>query len=246
MTEHPTHYSSHIHIHKERFSFEEFSEFTPAISDKKEEVAVMLLNAGSFLYYKNNKPFPLNSGVLSPFYIDSRLILSNPDSRHKIIEHMTDKIKKTGKPDVIAGVATAGIPYAAIIAEKLDLPMVYVRPVPKSHGMQNQVEGKIKFGQRAIFIEDQISSGGSSLSAIRALRNQGAIVNDEVSIITRGTKQSKENLIGAEIKLYSLTDLDSLIKVAKETDYLDEDQIDVIEDWLNDPENWGAKMGFKS
>lgn len=246
MTEHPTHYSSHIHIHKQRFSFEEFSEFIPAISDEKEEVAVLLLNVGSFLYYKNNNPFLLDSGVLSPFYIDNRLLLSNPNSRHKIIEHMTEKIKKIGIPDVVAGVATAGIPYAAIIAEKLDLPMVYVRLVPKSHGMQNQVEGEIKFGQKAIVVEDQISTGGSSISAIRALRNQGAIVNDEVSIITRGTKQSKENLIGAEIKLHSLTDLDSLIKVAKEAGYLDENQIDVIEDWSMDPENWGSKMGFKS
>ena len=117
--------------------------------------------------------------------------------------------------------------------------MVYVRPQPKTHGMQNQIEGRINSGQLVVIIEDQISTAGSSIRVVEELRNRGAVVKDEVTIITRGTKQSIENLKKAEIKLHSLTDLESFIKVAQEGGFLHESQAKVIEQWLEDPENWG-------
>ncbi len=232
-----TRHHTFLHVQRLRHS-QDYLEFESVVSDSNIEIAAELLAVGSFSYYQD-KPFELDSGVLSPFYIDNRLILSNLHSRHKIVEHLTEELKEIGLPDVIAGIATGGIPYAAILAEKLDLPMIYVRPQPKTHGMQNQIEGQIKREQKVVVIEDQISTAGSSIRVIEVLRNQGAVVNDEIAIITRGTKMSKENLKKAEIKLHSLTDLDSLIKVAQQTGHLNKNQVMVIEEWLKDPENWG-------
>lgn len=237
MEKRPQHYG-HRSIDKERTSAHNSSDFEPAVSNNNIEIAATLLTVGSLIYYQD-KPFELDSGILSPFYIDNRLILSNPNSRHVIVKRLMEELKEVGIPDVIAGVATGGIPYAAILAEKLDLPMVYVRPQPKTHGTQNQIEGQIKPGQIVVVIEDQISTAGSSTRVIKKLRDLGAVVNDEIAIITRATKLSKENLIKAEIKLHSLTDLNSLIKVALEVGFLNESQTEVISEWLKDPENWG-------
>lgn len=244
MTEHTPH--NPTHIHRLRHLPEEYRNSEYDISEDNSEVAAILLAVGSLSYYKNDKPYLLDSGILSPFYLDNRLLLSHPKERQIIVNHMTDKVVEIGIPDMIAGVATAGIPYAAIIADKLNLPMVYIRPEPKSHGMQKQLEGEVQLGQKTIIVEDQISTAGSSIRAVEVLRQQGSIVTDEFAIITRGTKQSENNFVNARIKLHTLTDLDCLLTVARETGYLNEAQIEVIEDWLKDPENWGNKMGFKS
>lgn len=217
---------------------QDYSVLEPVISKSKDEIASILLDIGCVKYFYD-KPFELDSGILSPIYIDNRLILSNPYYREKVVKSLTEELKEIGLPDVVAGVATGGIPYAAIIADKLDLPMVYVRPQPKTHGIQNQIEGEIKRGQKVVIIEDSISTAGSSIRAIKALKEIGADVKDEIAIFTRGIKEADENLRMNEIKLHSLTDLESLIKVAQEAGFLHETQAKIISQWSEDPHNWG-------
>ncbi len=202
------------------------------------QTAAILLHIGSLFYYKD-KPFKFDSGIFSPLYLDNRLIISNPTSRDIIVENLIEKINKIDSPDVIAGVATAGIPYAAFIAQKLELPMVYARPYPKEHGKQNQVEGQIKPGQKVLVVEDTISTARSSVRAVEALRKKGAHVTDEITIFTYDMKESKENLKDAKVKLHVLTNLESVVRVALEIGYLNEVQVRVINNWSQNPINWG-------
>lgn len=232
-----TRHHNFVHVDRQRHS-QDYSEFEPAISERKEEIAAVLLIVGALFYYQD-KPFEFKSNLQSPVYIDNRLIISNPKSRDIVIENLIEKLNEIGLPDVVAGVATAGVPYAAIIAQKLDLPMVYARPAPKEHGKQNQIEGQIKSGQKAVVIEDTISTAISSTSVIDVLKKAGSQVTGEIAIFTYGMKESSENLIKAKVKLHALTDLESVIKVAAETGYLNDDQVKVIKLWSEDPQNWG-------
>jgi len=208
------------------------------------EVASILYDVGGVIF-RPRQPFRYDSGILSPVYTDNRLIISYPKQRQKIVNLLIAKVKKIGLPDVIAGTATAGIPHAAFIAQKLNLPMIYVRTTPKAHGKSNQVEGIIKRGQKVIVIEDLISTAGSSVRVTGALRKLGAIVTDEVAIFTYRLKESEENLKKAKVKLHVLTDLKHSAKVAVKKGFLKEDQVQFILDWAKDPRSWGKKMGFE-
>ena len=208
------------------------------------EVASILYDVGGVIF-RPRQPFRYDSGILSPVYTDNRLIISYPKQRQKIVNLLIAKVKKIGLPDVIAGTATAGIPHAAFIAQKLNLPMIYVRTTPKAHGKGNQVEGIIKRGQKVIVIEDLISTAGSSVRVTGALRKLGAIVTDEVAIFTYRLKESEENLKKAKVKLHVLTDLEHSAKVAVKKGFLKEEQVQFILDWVKDPRNWGKKMGFE-
>ena len=208
------------------------------------EVASILYDVGGVIF-RPRQPFRYDSGILSPVYTDNRLIISYPKQRQKIVNLLIAKVKKIGLPDVIAGTATAGIPHAAFIAQKLNLPMIYVRTTPKAHGKGNQVEGIIKRGQKVIVIEDLISTAGSSVRVTGALRKLGAIVTDEVAIFTYRLKESEENLKKAKVKLHVLTDLKHSAKVAVKKGFLKEDQVQFILDWAKDPRSWGKKMGFE-
>ncbi len=209
-----------------------------------EEVAKILFEIGSVLFRPKN-PFKFDSGILSPVYVDNRLLISSPKYRRVVINHLVKEIRKIGLPDVVAGTATAGIPHAAWIAEKLNLPMVYVRSKPKEHGRGNQVEGSIKKGQRVLVVEDMVSTAGSSAEVIKALRKLGAKVSDEVAIYSHGLKASKANLSKLNVKFHNLTDLESVANVAQKQGFLKDEQVKVILDWAKDPKNWGKKMGFE-
>ena len=215
-----------------------------SINTESFKVSKILFGIGSVIF-RTRQPFRYSSGNLSPIYTDNRLIISYPRQRKIIVDLLIARIKKIGIPDAIAGTSTAGIPHAAFIAQKLDLPMVYVRPEPKSHGKGNQIEGKITRGQKAIVIEDLVSTGRSSLSVVHTLRRAGIRVNDMVAIFTYGFSEADQSFKKNKVKLHVLTDIESSMDAALEEGYLKEEQVEAIKKWSEDPKGWGKKMGFE-
>lgn len=187
------------------------------------------------------KPFKWASGWNSPIYCDNRVALSYPDIRAYIAESLIDAIKRE-YPDaeVIAGVATAGIPQASIIADRMGKSLIYVRAKPKDHGMTNLIEGRITPGQKVVVIEDLISTGGSSLKAVEALKEQGANVLGMVAIFTYGFSVAEEAFKKAEVKLVTLSDYHTLLHVAFTKKILTELQLLVLARWRENPSEWNA------
>lgn len=209
-----------------------------------ENVAKILLEIHG-ITFNPTKPYTYASGIKSPVYTDCRLLMSNPKQRKEIIQYYVEAIKNSDIPvDLVAGTATAGIPHAAWVANEMDLPMVYVRSSAKDHGKGNLIEGEVKKGQQAIVIEDLISTGGSSVNSANALREAGVIVAHIFSIITYGMEQARENFKRNDITLISLTNFETVVKVAEQEKYIKQDEQQMILDWTKDPTNWGKKMGF--
>lgn len=212
--------------------------------DIAKDVASILFDIGAVIF-RPRQPFRYASGILSPVYTDNRLIMSYPKIREKITKYLIAKIKQVGLPDVIAGTATAGIPHAAFVAWELKLPMVYARGEAKKHGKGSQVEGVIKRDQKAIVIEDLVSTGISSLGVVAALRRLGVEVNSEVSVYTYGFEGTEKDFAKNKVKLFSLCDLNNSLQVAEKRGFLQKEQVDIIRNWAQDPKNWGKKMGFE-
>lgn len=207
------------------------------------KIAEILFDIGA-ITFRPRQPFRYDSGITSPVYTDNRLLISYPRERKRITKFIIKKINEIGIPDVIAGIATGGIPHAAFIAQKLNLPLIYVRTSPKDHGKGNQVEGVIKRNQKVILIEDLISTAGSSLRSIEALRTSGAQVKDEIAIFTYNFPEAVKNLRKTKVRLHVLTDLGKATQVALKKGFLKKEQVEIILDWAKDPKNWGKKMGF--
>ncbi|MBV7390216.1 orotate phosphoribosyltransferase [Enterococcus alishanensis] len=188
-----------------------------------------------------DEPFTWASGIKSPIYCDNRITMSYPKVRRAIAKGLAEEIKKNF-PDVevIAGTATAGIPHAAWVAEILDLPMVYIRSKAKDHGKGNQIEGRIKEGQKMVVIEDLISTGGSVLEAATAATKEGANVLGVAAIFTYELAKGVDNFKEADIKLVTLTNYSALIEIALEEKYINEDQLTLLKKWRENPENWLA------
>jgi len=202
------------------------------------EVASRLLQVEAIkLNYKN--PFTWSSGWKSPIYCDNRLALSYPAIRTYIKEQLAEAIR-TQYPDAecIAGVATAGVPQGALVADLLGLPFVYVRPKPKDHGMGNLIEGKITKGQKAVLVEDLISTGGSSLKAAQAMQEAGFKVAGMVAIFTYGFEVAEKNFADAKIPLVCLSDFNHLLGQAVAQNYLNENELIYVKSWRLDPANW--------
>lgn len=214
-----------------------------SIDSTAHKVATLLFESGA-ITFRTSRPFKFTSGILSPVYSDNRLLISDVAKRDTIAGLFVEKIKKLKNIDVIAAVATAGIPHAAFIAQKLKLPLVYIRASKKGHGLENQVEGRIKRGQKAVVIEDLVSTGQSSASAVRVLRKMGAKVDDLLAIFTYNLAASKENFQKNNINFQALCDLETAAKVASKNGYLKSEQVKIILDWAKDPKNWAKKMGF--
>lgn len=208
------------------------------------QVSNILIELGCIIL-RPHQPFKFNTGIISPVYTDNRLILSSPGQRKKIVKLLIKKVSQIGIPDVIAGTATAGIPHAAFIAQNLNLPMIYVRVQPKEYGRKNHVEGSFKKGDKAIVIDDLISTGRSSLEAVKSIRKSGGIVTDVVAITTYGLKEAEKNFAESKIKLHTLTNLDNSCIVAQEKGYLTQERVKMIKEWAKDPKGWGRKMGFE-
>lgn len=186
-----------------------------------------------------NEPFTWASGWKSPFYCDNRKTLSYPDIRTFVKVGMVHAIlKHFPEADVIAGVATAGIPQAALIADVLNMPLIYVRSKPKDHGLENLIEGEMKEGAKVVVIEDLISTGGSSLKAVEAIRKAGGDVVGMVASYTYGFPVASQAFTDANVKLVTLTDYDHVVAEALATGYIQESDIELLNEWRKNPSNW--------
>lgn len=208
-------------------------------------VAKMLLELDA-VSLNSKKPFRYASGILSPVYTDCRVLMAYPDKRRKIRDFYIEVIKKSGVSfEVVAGTATAGIPHAAWIADKLNLPMVYVRGKAKDHGKENMMEGIIKKGQKAVVIEDLISTGESAINSVNVVRAAGGEVSHVFSIITYGLTKAQQTFKENKLKLVSLTTFQDVVKEAQNMNYIDKKDMQLILDWTSNPTTWGKRMGFK-
>ena len=184
------------------------------------------------------EPFTFSSGIKSPIYCDNRVILGYPEAREQIVKSFLEIIDAQNT-DVIAGVATAGISWAAFIAEKLGKPMAYVRSKPKGHGVGKQIEGAETGGKRVAIIEDLISTGGSSINAAEVLRNSGAESVEVKAIFSYNFKSAYENFDKINCKWDTISNFDILIGLLKNEKYLTNEEADTALTWNKDPENWG-------
>lgn len=206
--------------------------------DTAKKTAELLLQINAIKLTPEN-PFTWASGWKSPIYCDNRIILSYPTIRNYVRDEMAKQVENLyGKPDVIAGVATGAIGIGMLVAESLGLPFVYVRPEPKSHGRQNQIEGYLEANQNVVVIEDLISTGKSSLNAVDALKESGANIKGMIAIFTYGFSVALDNFKEKGVELHTLSDYDQLIKQASETNYIKEAQLNTLLAWKNNPAAW--------
>ena len=187
-------------------------------------------------------PFTWASGWKSPIYCDNRKTLSYPAIRNFIkLELARTILEKHENVTAIAGVATGAIAQGAMVAAELNLPFVYIRATPKDHGLENLIEGDLKPGSKVVVIEDLISTGGSSLKAVEAIRNAGCNVVGMVAIFTYGFSIAEEKFNEAKVNLTTLCNYDSVLDEALKTDYIDESEIKTLQEWRKNPANWKAK-----
>jgi orotate phosphoribosyltransferase len=191
-----------------------------------------------------NKPFTWASGLKSPIYCDNRKTLSYPKVRTFIRQEFVKMINETyGPVDLIAGVATGAIAQGVLVAQDLGLPFAYVRSTKKGHGLDNQIEGVVESGQSVIVVEDLVSTGQSSLDAVKALRDAGCNVKGMVAIFTYNLKIAEDNFKKMNCSLNTLTDYDHLIKTALEQEYIKDYDLKSLIEWREDPQGWGDNFG---
>lgn len=200
--------------------------------------AAKLLNIKAIKLQPNN-PFTWASGWKSPFYCDNRKTLSYPDLRNFVKVEITRLIlERFPEVDAIAGVATGAIPQGALVADALNLPFVYVRSKPKDHGLENLIEGELKPGMKVVVIEDLISTGGSSLKAVEAIRNNNCEVIGMVASYTYGFSQAEQAFKDAKVTLVTLTNYEAVVAEALRIGYIAEADIELLNAWRKDPVNW--------
>ena len=209
--------------------------------NNKKAVAEKLLQINA-IKLSVSKPFTWASGWKSPIYCDNRKILSYPYIRDFIKSELCNTVFQSYEnAEVIAGVATAGIPWGAMVADQLKLSYIYVRPKPKEHGLGNQIEGFYEPGKKVVIIEDLISTGKSSLQVAEVLKNEGLEVEGIVSIFNYGFDIAKNAFKNAKVNFHSLTDYDSVITLAIEKNYVSEKDQNTLLNWRADPSNWDVK-----
>ncbi|OZV66816.1 orotate phosphoribosyltransferase [Winogradskyella aurantia] len=205
---------------------------------KKTAEVLLQINA---IKLQPEDPFTWASGWKSPIYCDNRIVLSFPLIRNYIRETLAKYIEiHYGKPDVIAGVATGAIGIGALVAEYLNLPFVYVRPEAKKHGRQNQIEGYLEQGQNVVVVEDLISTGKSSLNAVKALQEAEVNVKGMVAIFSYGFEIAEKNFEKANVQLHTLSNYDNLLEQALDTNYISQKQRSILADWNANPSEWNA------
>ena len=203
------------------------------------EIATHLLRIGA-VSLEPNEPFTWSSGLKSPIYCDNRLTLAYPNVRSAIADGLVELIRAHfSNVEAIAGTATAGIPHAAWVSERMNLPMCYVRSQAKAHGKGKQIEGKAEPGQRVVVIEDLISTGGSSLNAVRALKEAGCEVLGVAAIFTYGLEKAKQAFAENKVEVHTLTDYDTLIEIAVGLGVVTEQDLVTLRKWRENPEEWG-------
>ncbi len=183
--------------------------------------------------------FTWASGWKSPIYCDNRIVLSYPPIRNFVRENMAKQVEELyGRVDVIAAVATGAIGIGMLVAEYLGRPFIYVRPEAKSHGRQNQIEGNLEEGQTVVVIEDLISTGKSSLNAVKAIKEAKGKVKGMLGIFSYGFDTAEENFKELNIELHTLSNYHYLLEVAQKTNYINESEAEILKDWRKDPANW--------
>lgn len=204
----------------------------------KENLAEQLLTIKA-IQIQPQEPFTWASGLKSPVYCDNRKLLSFPDIRNMVKNGLVD-LAKEYFPEVecIAGVATAGIPHGALLADALGLPFVYVRSKPKEHGLTNTIEGDLRHGERVLVVEDTISTGGSSLKAVDDLRKAGAEVIGMVAIYKYGFENARQRFEDAGVVLKTLTNYEFLLRAATQTGYISNDELETLNEWRANPSEW--------
>ncbi len=185
-------------------------------------------------------PFTWASGMLSPIYCDNRIALSHPAARTFLKNCLAEQARTFGDFDIVAGVATAGIPHGALLADVLEKPFIYVRGGAKDHGRRNQIEGELQPGQRVLVIEDLISTGGSCLVAVDALRDAGAVVVGVLAIFQYGFAKADTAFAQKEVPFQTLTNYDTLTEEAANSGYVSADDLNTLKKWRENPEAWGA------
>jgi len=205
----------------------------------EQQVAEFLLQIKAIKLQPDN-PFTWASGWKSPVYCDNRVTLSHPTIRTYIRQKLTQIIQEEfGSVDCIAGVATAGIPQGALVAQELGLPFIYVRSKPKDHGTGSMIEGEVIPGQRVVVIEDLISTGKSSLQAVQALKDAGCTVAGLAAIFSYGFDQATENFKEAKCKFFTLSNYNALLKYAQDNNYISASESDILSKWRVSPSTWG-------
>ena len=206
-----------------------------------ESIARVALEVGA-IRINVQQPFTWASGYKMPIYNDNRLLLGNAQNRALVTKGFQDLLKKnTTEVEVIAGTATAGIPHATTLADLLQVPLIYVRSTAKSHGMGNKIEGILKKNQKVLVIEDLISTGGSAVNAVTAVRKAGGIVDHCFSIFSYGFPESLEKFKSASCQVHSILDFSELLKVAQSTQDIASNDIQILQSWQESPFKWGNK-----
>ena len=204
----------------------------------KRDFASRLLQVKAIKLQPNN-PFTWASGWLSPFYCDNRKTLSYPELRNYVKLELVHKVLECfPEAEVVAGVATGAIAQGALVADELNLPFVYVRSKPKDHGLENLIEGDLKPGMKVVVIEDLISTGGSSLKAVEAIRNNACEVIGMVASYTYGFPMAENAFREANVRLETLTDYEHVVAEALATGYISEHDVEVLHDWRQAPDKW--------
>lgn len=206
--------------------------------DTSKKTAELLLQIKA-IKLSPNEPFQWASGWKSPIYCDNRVTLSYPPVRVFLKEEIA-KIAELeyGKPDVIAGVATGAIAIGILVAQELGVPFVYVRPEPKKHGRKNQIEGHLESGQNVVVIEDLISTGNSSLNAVAALKEAGAVVKGMVAIFSYGFDVATENFKHKNVNLKTLSNYENLLEQALDSNYISQKELATLQEWRANPSEW--------
>lgn len=212
-------------------------------AERPRRVASALLAIGA-VSLSPDAPFTWASGLKSPIYCDNRITMAYPAVRRLIAEGFQDILRERGiDPEVVAGTATAGIPHAAWLADRIERPMVYVRSKPKEHGRHNQIEGLVEPGRRTVVVEDLISTGGSSVAVVRALQEAGASVEAVLGIFSYGISEAERVFADAGVPLFTLTSFSVLMEVAAAEGRIPEDARAVLEVWRQDPKLWSDRWG---
>ena len=208
----------------------------------EKQVAEFFLEIGA-VQLRPDERFTWASGLKAPIYCDNRKLLSYPEIRTKVCDSTVQTIEEHFKNvDVIAGVATGAIALGALVADRMNKPFIYIRPVAKDHGLNNQIEGVYHRGDRVVVIEDLISTGSSSLASAHAVADAGCIVEGMVAIFSYNfTSARREFEIHSGLELYTLSNYDTLIETAVEKNMISEDSLDVLREWRYRPEEWGKE-----
>ena len=211
-------------------------------SETEKKVAEFLLQIKA-IKLQPNKPFTWASGIKSPIYCDNRITLSHPAIRTYIRQKLSALVQEEfGSVNLIAGVATAGIPQGVLVAQELGLPFAYVRSKAKEHGTGSLIEGEVFAGQRVVVVEDLISTGKSSLQAVQALREAGCDVAGLVGIFSYGLDSATENFKAAKCRFITLSNYDALIEFASENSFITTEDITLLRKWRENPSEWGNSI----